>query len=126
MKNHSVLVVDDEPSIVISLEYLLSQAGYDVHTASDGQQALVAVSTLHPRLVLLDVMMPVMNGFEVCRRIRDDPALVGTRILMLSAKGRDVEISQGMTLGADAYITKPFATRELMAAVARLMQPSSP
>lgn len=126
MKNHSVLVVDDEPSIVISLEYLLSQAGYDVHTASDGQQALVAVSTLHPRLVLLDVMMPVMNGFEVCRRIRDDPALVGTRILMLSAKGRDVEISQGMALGADAYITKPFATRELMAAVARLMQPSSP
>ena len=126
MKNHSVLVVDDEPSIVISLEYLLSQAGYDVHTASDGQQALDAVRALRPRLVLLDVMMPVMNGFEVCRRIRDDPALVGTRILMLSTKGRDVEISQGMTLGADAYITKPFATRELMAAVARLMQPSSP
>lgn len=122
MKNHSVLVVDDEPSIVISLEYLLTQAGYEVHTASDGQQALDAASALRPRLVLLDVMMPVMNGFEVCRRIRDDPALAGTRILMLTAKGRDVEISQGLGLGADAYITKPFATRELMAAVARLMQ----
>ena len=126
MKDHSVLVVDDEPSIVISLEYLLSQAGYDVHTASDGQQALDAVRALRPRLVLLDVMMPVMNGFEVCRRIRDDPELRGTRILMLTAKGRDVEITEGMALGADAYITKPFATRELMAAVARLMQPSSP
>ena len=124
MKDHSVLVVDDEPSIVISLEYLLSQAGYDVHTASDGQQALDAVRALRPRLVLLDVMMPVMNGFEVCRRIRDDPELRGTRILMLTAKGRDVEITEGMALGADAYITKPFATRELMAAIARLMPPS--
>lgn len=123
MNNHSVLIVDDEPSIVISLEYLLTEAGYDVHIARDGQQALDAARALHPRLVLLDVMMPVMNGFEVCRRIRDDPALAGTRILMLTAKGRDVEISQGQSLGADAYITKPFATRELMAAVARLMQP---
>ena len=123
MNNHSVLIVDDEPSIVISLEYLLTEAGYDVHIARDGQQALDAARALHPRLVLLDVMMPVMNGFEVCRRIRDDPALAGTRILMLTAKGRDVEISQGQSLGVDAYITKPFATRELMAAVARLMQP---
>ena len=124
MDDNRVLIVDDEPSIVISLEYLLGQAGYDVHTASDGQQALDAVGALRPRLVLLDAMMPVINGFEVCRRIRGDPALEGTRILMLSAKGRDVEINQGLALGADAYITKPFATRELMAAVARLMQPS--
>ena len=126
MENSKVLVVDDEPSIVVSLEYLLGQAGYEVHTATDGQQALDAVNALRPQLVLLDVMMPVMNGFEVCRRIRDDPALAGTRILMLTAKGRDVEVGQGLSLGADAYITKPFATRELMAAVARLMQPSSP
>lgn len=123
MENPKVLVVDDEPSIVVSLEYLLGQAGYEVHTATDGQQALDAVNALRPQLVLLDVMMPVMNGFEVCRRIRDDPALAGTRILMLTAKGRDVEVGQGLSLGADAYITKPFATRELMAAVARLMQP---
>ncbi len=123
MENSKVLVVDDEPSIVVSLEYLLGQAGYEVHTATDGQQALDAVNALRPQLVLLDVMMPVMNGFEVCRRIRDDPALAGTRILMLTAKGRDVEVGQGLSLGADAYITKPFATRELMAAVARLMQP---
>ena len=123
MENPKILVVDDEPSIVVSLEYLLGQAGYEVHTATDGQQALDAVNALRPQLVLLDVMMPVMNGFEVCRRIRDDPALAGTRILMLTAKGRDVEVGQGLSLGADAYITKPFATRELMAAVARLMQP---
>ena len=123
MENPKVLVVDDEPSIVVSLEYLLGQAGYEVHTATDGQQALDAVNAWRPQLVLLDVMMPVMNGFEVCRRIRDDPALAGTRILMLTAKGRDVEVGQGLSLGADAYITKPFATRELMAAVARLMQP---
>lgn len=123
MENPKVLVVDDEPSIVVSLEYLLGQAGYEVHTATDGQQALDAVNALRPQLVLLDVMMPVMNGFEVCRRIRDDPVLAGTRILMLTAKGRDVEVGQGLSLGADAYITKPFATRELMAAVARLMQP---
>ncbi|PPE69439.1 response regulator [Caldimonas thermodepolymerans] len=114
----TILIVDDEPNIVISLEYLLEQAGYRVLVARDGQEALETITRERPDLVLLDVMLPRLSGFDVCQKVRENPALQMVRVLMLTAKGREVEISKGLALGADAYITKPFSTRELLAQIA--------
>ena len=113
----SILIADDEPNIVISLEYLLQREGYRVVVARDGQEALDAIAAAPPDLVLLDVMLPRVSGFEVCQTLRDNPALAGMRIVMLTAKGRDVEMSKGIALGADAYITKPFSTKDLLAQI---------
>ncbi len=110
----SILIADDEPNILISLEFLLKRAGYEVTLARDGQQALDAIQRDRPALVLLDVMMPIKTGFEVCQAVRADDSLNAVRILMLSAKGRDTDLAKGLALGADAYITKPFSTRELV------------
>ena len=115
MTTKTILIADDEANIVISLEFLLNQAGYDVQVARDGHQALEALARGVPDLVLLDVMLPHVSGFEVCQRIRENPAWRHVRIVMLTAKGREVEMSKGYALGADAYITKPFATKELLA-----------
>jgi len=117
----TVLIVDDEPNIVISLEYLLRREGYDVLVARDGQEALDTIARRPPDLVLLDVMLPRLNGFQVCQKMRENPAWAGVRVLMLTAKGRESEISKGLALGADAYITKPFSTRELLARVRALV-----
>ncbi|ROR32098.1 response regulator transcription factor [Inmirania thermothiophila] len=108
-----VLVVDDEPNIVLSLEYLMRREGYEVQTAADGEEALARIREAPPDLVLLDVMMPGLDGYRVCEAVRADPALAGVRIVMLTAKGRDVERERGLALGADDYITKPFSTREV-------------
>jgi len=116
-----VLVVDDEPNIVTSLEFLLQDAGFEVRTASNGQEALEQTAQFAPDLILLDIMMPVLNGYEVCQRLKSDPKTRGVRVLMLSAKGRDVEIAKGRELGADAYMTKPFATRDLLVQVQDLL-----
>jgi DNA-binding response OmpR family regulator len=113
----TVLIADDEPNIVISLEYLLEREGYRVVVARDGQEALDAVARDAPDLVLLDVMLPKMSGFEVCQRLREDTSRRRIRVLMLTAKGREVEVSKGLALGADAYVTKPFSTQELMALI---------
>jgi DNA-binding response OmpR family regulator len=111
----TILIADDEPNIVISLEYLLQREGYRVIVARDGQEALEAVRRETPDLVLLDVMLPRVSGFDVCQRLREEqPSGKRTRVLMLTAKGREVEMSKGLALGADAYVTKPFSTRELM------------
>jgi DNA-binding response OmpR family regulator len=118
----SVLIVDDEPNIVLSLEYLLQRAGYHVRVARDGQEALDAIEHAAPDLVLLDVMLPRLSGFDVCRRIRANPAWKDMRVVMLTAKGRDVEASQGLAFGADAYVTKPFSTRDLLAQIGALLQ----
>jgi len=118
-----VLIADDEPNIVISLEFLMKREGYDVSIARDGQQALDAIRRLRPDLVLLDVMMPARSGLEVLQAVRADEALAGTRILMLTAKGRETDIAKGMALGADAYMTKPFSTRELAERVRRMLSP---
>ena len=117
----SVLVVDDEPNIVISLEFLMKQAGYDVRVARDGDEAMRAIEHRKPRLVLLDVMMPKRNGYDVCQAIRGNPDWRDIRIIMLTAKGRDVEVEKGLALGADAYITKPFSTRDVVARVCSLI-----
>jgi len=116
-----VLIADDEPNIVLSLEFLMEQSGYEVRVARNGEEALAAVETFQPDLVLLDVMMPKKNGYEVLQAIRGNPARRATRIVLLTAKGRDVDVEKGLGLGADAYVTKPFATRELVARVKALL-----
>ena len=110
----SVLVVDDEPNIVLSLEFLMKKAGLDVRTASDGQGALASVSSDIPDLILLDISMPNGDGFEVCRKIRENPAWQDVRIIMLTAKGRDSERERGLAAGADDYIPKPFSTHDVI------------
>ncbi len=115
----SVLVVDDEPNIVLSLEFLMKQAGYDVRVARDGESALNAVKERAPDLILLDVMTPGRDGYEVCQTIRANPAWKKIKIIMLTARSREVEREKGMALGADDYITKPFSTRELVDCVKR-------
>jgi DNA-binding response OmpR family regulator len=116
-----ILIADDEPNIVISLEFLMQRNGYEVMTASDGEQALSLLNDFRPDLILLDIMLPLRNGFEVCQRIRESAAWKHTKIVMLTAKGREVEVTKGLALGADVYITKPFATRELLASVRQLL-----
>ena len=118
---HRVLVVEDEDSILLSLQFLLDKEGYAVDTARDGATALRLIEEQPPDLVLLDVMLPVIDGFEVCRSIRAMPGLSGTRIMMVTARGREAEVSRGLALGADAYLSKPFSTRELMDKVRALL-----
>jgi two-component system, OmpR family, alkaline phosphatase synthesis response regulator PhoP len=116
-----VLIVDDEPNIAISVEFLMRREGFEVLVAHDGEEGLTRIRADRPDLVVLDIMMPKLDGFEVCKAVRADPILAGVRILMLTAKGRAAEISKGLALGADGYITKPFATRELVAKVKELL-----
>ena len=116
-----ILIVDDEPNIVISLEYLMKREGFAVETATDGEAALKVMAERVPDLVVLDVMLPKMNGFEVCQQIRANPGWREIKILMLTARGRDREIAKGLGLGADAYVTKPFSTRDLVAQVKQLL-----
>lgn len=118
---HKVLIVDDEPNIVIPLEFLMIQSGYEVGIARDGEEALAQMTAFQPDLVLLDVMLPLRSGFEVCQKIRENSAWNRVKVIMLSAKGRDVEMSKGLALGADAYITKPFSTKELVEQVRYLL-----
>jgi DNA-binding response OmpR family regulator len=117
----TILIADDEPNIVISLEFLLKREGYEVVVAHDGMQALERIREQRPDLAILDVMMPQRNGLEVCQDLRQDPQFKDLRIMMLTAKGRDTEVSKGLALGADVYMTKPFATRELIAQVKALI-----
>lgn len=117
-----VLIVDDEPNIVVSLEFLLRQQGYEVIVARDGEEALAAAGERRPDLVVLDVMLPGLDGFEVCRRLRERTDLAGLKIILLTARGRDVERVRGLEEGADDYITKPFSTRDLMKRVAELLE----
>ena len=116
-----ILIADDEPNIVVSLEFLMRQRGYEVRSVGNGEDALAAVAEFGPDLVLLDVMMPRMSGYEVCQKVRENAAWQGIRIVMLSAKGRDIEVSKGLAVGADAYVTKPFSTKDLLARVGEML-----
>jgi len=116
-----VLVVDDEPNIVTSIEFLMKRAGFDVDVARDGAQALAALEGTPPDLMLLDVMMPGFDGYEVCERIRKDDRWSDTKIVMLTARGRAAERERGLALGADAYVTKPFSTRDLVQQVKTML-----
>ena len=116
-----VLIADDEPNIVAALEYLLQRNGYEVHVARNGDEALKLIEQHQPDLVLLDVMMPLRSGYDVCQRVREREDWRHIKIVMLSAKGRDVEVNKGISLGADLYITKPFSTSELVARINDLL-----
>ena len=116
-----ILIADDEQNIVISLEFLMKREGYEVSIANDGEEAVAMIRSERPDLVLLDVMMPKKSGFEVCQEIKSDAALQSVRILMLTAKGRDTEVAKGLALGADAYMTKPFSTKELVERVRSML-----
>ena len=112
--SHSVLVVDDEPMVVEALSFLLNRAKLEVRTARDGEAALSAIESDPPDLVLLDIMLPKKDGFEVCQTIRANPAWDKVRIVMLTARDQESERKKGLALGADAYLTKPFSTREVL------------
>ncbi|OQW91464.1 MAG: two-component system response regulator [Beggiatoa sp. IS2] len=117
----SVLVVDDEPNILLSLEFLMKQSKYQVCTAKDGDEAIHAIETSPPDLILLDVSMPKQNGYQVCETIRANPNWQHIRIIMLTAKGRDIEREKGLALGADEYITKPFSIQEVIDKVKKFL-----
>ena len=119
--SHRILIVDDEPNIVISLEYLMKKEGFEIAVATDGEAALEKALSFLPDLILLDIMMPKKSGFEVCQALRADPALAAVKIIMLTAKGRETEVAKGLALGADAYITKPFSTKDLVLQIKSLL-----
>ena len=112
--SQSILIVDDESYIVTSLSYVMKNAGFEVDSAGDGEEALEKVKAKAPDLVILDIMMPKLDGFEVCKAIRANPDWNSVRIIMLTAKGRDSEREKGLELGADDYLTKPFSTRDIL------------
>ncbi|HEX9181430.1 MAG TPA: response regulator [Burkholderiales bacterium] len=116
-----VLIADDEPNIVMSLEFLMQRAGYQVQVATNGEEALRFATDVPPDLMLLDVMLPRMSGFEVCQKVRENPSCGAMKIIMLTAKGRDTEMAKGLAMGADAYVTKPFSTKDLLAQVKQIL-----
>ncbi len=116
-----VLVVDDEPNIVLSIEFLMQQAGFDVVTAEDGESALESVAETPPDLILLDISLPGISGFDVLEQLRNDPRHARLPIIMLTAHGREVEKEKGLALGADDYVTKPFSTQALVEKVKSLL-----
>jgi len=117
-----ILIVDDEPNIVIPLQFLMEQNGYRALVAQSGEEALEMISKERPDLVLLDIMLPGVDGFEVCEIIRLNPQWRNTRVIFLTAKGRDVDIAKGMVLGADEYITKPFSNQQIIGSVKKLLE----
>ena len=117
-----ILIVDDEPNIVIPLQFLMEQQGYRTLVAQSGEEALESISKEKPDLILLDIMLPGVDGFEVCEIVRLNPEWCNTKIIFLTAKGRDVDIAKGMVLGADEYITKPFSNQQIIDAVTKLLK----
>jgi DNA-binding response OmpR family regulator len=116
-----VLIVDDEPNILLSLEFLLRKQGYSVFIARNGKEALDIIENETPRLVLLDIMMPEVDGYEVCRQIKTDKSRGHIKVVFLSAKAKDSDIEKGYEMGADLYMTKPFSTRQLTQKIKELL-----
>jgi DNA-binding response OmpR family regulator len=116
-----VLIVDDEPSIIVPLQFLMEQNGYETSVAFSGEEAMETVAASHPNLILLDIMLPIIDGFEVCQRVRENPEWNDIRIILLTAMGSEANIAKGLALGADAYITKPFSNSEVIAKVKELI-----
>ncbi|MBW6507659.1 MAG: response regulator [Rhodobacteraceae bacterium] len=122
-RKRRVLVVEDEDNIAIALDYLLSREGYDHDRIANGAEAVARIRATLPDLVLLDVMLPEVSGYEICQNVRADPALKGVKILMMTARGSAIERRKGLALGADGFIAKPFELKELRAEVQRLLAP---
>ena len=118
--SYKVLIVDDEPNIVTSLTFLMKKSGFETSVAREGDEALAEVERFGPNLVMLDVMMPKRDGFEVCQTLRA-AGQTQLKIILLTAKGREMEMAKGLAIGADAYITKPFSTRDLVDLVNRML-----
>ena len=116
-----VLVVEDEDNIALALDFLMTREGYDHDRVADGDAALPKIRAMRPDLVVLDVMLPGVSGYDICREVRGDPALRGVKILMMTARGSSVERRRGMETGADGFITKPFELKELRQEVRRLL-----
>ena len=119
-----ILIVDDEPDIVVPVQFLMEQQGYHVMTANRGEDALDLICQYKPDLVLLDIMLPGIDGYEVCEIVRLNPDYRDVKIVFFTAKGRETEIAKGLALGADAYITKPYSNAELVAKVKELLEKS--
>jgi DNA-binding response OmpR family regulator len=117
-----VLIVDDEPSIIVALQFLMEQSGYATVVAFSGEEAMEAVAQHHPDLMLLDIMLPVVDGFEVCQRVRENPDWNDIRIVLVTALGNESNVTKGLDLGADAYVTKPFSNADLVAKVKELLE----
>ena len=116
-----ILIVDDETSITVPLKFLMEQNRFEVMVVHSGEEALTAVGGFEPDLVLLDVMLPAADGFQVCQTLREDPRLHNLKVVFLSAMSRDLDIAKGNTLGADAYITKPFSNADVVKQVKDLL-----
>lgn len=121
MKPARILIADDEPAIALSLEFLLNNGGYETRLARDGEEALRSAGAFQPDLIVLDLMLPLMNGLEVCRTLRADPRQARLKVVMLTARGGAADIENGHAAGADAYLVKPFSTQDLLGQVSRLL-----
>ena len=116
-----ILIVDDEPNIVMTLEYTFKKSNYEVFIARDGQEALDILKTNYPNIIILDIMMPMVDGFATLEQIRKDDNLQHTKVMFLSAKNKESDIEKGLALGADAYMTKPFSIKKVVEKVEELL-----
>lgn len=116
-----ILIVDDEPNIVMTLEYTFKKSNYEVFIARDGQEALDILKTNFPDVIILDIMMPMVDGFATLEQIRKDANLQHTKVMFLSAKNKESDIEKGLALGADAYMTKPFSIKKVVEKVEELL-----
>lgn len=121
-RKRRVLVVEDEDNIAIALDYLITREGYDYHRLSNGGDAMTYIRQTHPDLVLLDVMLPEVSGYEICQEMRLDPTLSDVKILIMTARGSAIERRKGLALGADGFISKPFELKDLREQVRRLLE----
>jgi DNA-binding response OmpR family regulator len=122
MDNKKILIVDDEPNIVLSLDYLVRKKGYTPFIARNGSEALAIAHAEIPDLILLDIMMPDIDGYEVCQTLKSDERFAATKIIFLSAKSKKEDIEKGLEMGADKYFTKPFSTKQLLQEMVDLLQ----
>lgn len=115
-----ILIVDDEPNILMSLEFLMKKEGYEVYIARDGSEAMEIINSKFPETIILDIMMPEVDGYQVCKYIKEDLKDKDIKVIFLSAKSKEEDIKKGYEMGADLYLTKPFSTRNLVKKVSEL------
>ncbi len=120
--DEKILIVEDEPNIVVPLQFIMKDNGYDVAVAFSGEEAVDAITESKPDLILLDIMLPGMDGYELCQMIRQNPDWKGIKIIFLTALSREADMAKGMALDADAYIAKPFSNKEVVEKVRNLLQ----